>query len=49
MNNLLAGILPQAGGLEASGSGKYTAAMGILALLSVAGSGGGRAFPVRRA
>jgi Ni/Fe-hydrogenase subunit HybB-like protein len=41
MNNLLAGILPQTGGLEASGSGKYTAAMGILALLSVVGVAAG--------
>ena len=37
MNNLLAGILPQAGGLEASGSGKYTFTVGVLALLSVVG------------
>jgi len=41
MNNLLAGILPQAGGLEASGSGKYSAAMGLLALLSVLGVAAG--------
>ncbi len=41
MNNLLAGILPQAGGLEASGSGKYTAAMGILAMLSLLGIAAG--------
>ena len=41
MNSPLAGILPQAGGLEASGSGKYTAAMGILAVLSVLGVAAG--------
>ena len=41
MNSPLAGILPQTGGLEASGSGKYTAAMGILALLSVVGVAAG--------
>jgi Ni/Fe-hydrogenase subunit HybB-like protein len=41
MNGPLAGILPQTGGLEASGSGKYTAAMGILALLSVVGVAAG--------
>lgn len=37
MNNLLAGILPQAGGLEANGSGKYTFTVGVLALFSVVG------------
>jgi Ni/Fe-hydrogenase subunit HybB-like protein len=41
MNDLLAGIVPQAGGLEASSSGKYTAAMGILAVLSVLGVAAG--------
>ncbi len=41
MNNLLAGILPQTGGLEASGSGKYTLTVAILALLSVAGVAAG--------
>jgi molybdopterin-containing oxidoreductase family membrane subunit len=41
MNSPLAGILPQTGGLEASGSGKYTAAMGILAMLSVVGVAAG--------
>jgi len=37
MNNLLAGILPQSGGLEASGSGKYTLTVAVLALVSVVG------------
>jgi molybdopterin-containing oxidoreductase family membrane subunit len=41
MNNLLAGILPQEGGLEAAGSGKYTMTIGILALLTVVGVGAG--------
>ncbi len=41
MNNLLAGILPQEGGLVATGSGKYNVAMGILALLSLAGIAAG--------
>jgi len=41
MNNLLAGILPQEGGLVATGSGKYNIAMGILALLSVVGVAAG--------
>ncbi len=37
MNKLLAGILPRTGGLEVSGSGKYTFTVAVLALLSVAG------------
>ncbi len=37
MKNLLAGILPQSGGLEASGSGKYTLTVAVLALVSVIG------------
>jgi Ni/Fe-hydrogenase subunit HybB-like protein len=41
MNNMLAGILPQEGGLEASGSGKYNLTIGLLALLTVIGVGAG--------
>ena len=41
MNNLLTGILPQEGGLAATGSGRYNAAMGILALLSLMGVAAG--------
>ncbi len=41
MNNLLAGILPEEGGLEATGSGKYTIAIGLLALLTVVGVAAG--------
>jgi Ni/Fe-hydrogenase subunit HybB-like protein len=41
MNNLLAGILPQEGGLVATGSGKYNITIGILALLSVVGVAAG--------
>jgi len=41
MNNLLAGILPQTGGLEATGSGRYNLAIAILALLSALGIGAG--------
>jgi molybdopterin-containing oxidoreductase family membrane subunit len=41
MNNLLAGVLPQEGGLEASGSGKYTAAIGLLGLLTLVGVAAG--------
>ncbi len=41
MNNVLAGILPQEGGLEATGSGKYTIAIGLLALLTVVGVAAG--------
>ncbi len=37
MNNLLAGILPAEGGLEATGSGKYTMTIGLLALLTLVG------------
>jgi molybdopterin-containing oxidoreductase family membrane subunit len=41
MNNILAGILPEEGGLEAAGSGKYTITIGLLALLTVVGVGAG--------
>ncbi|MCP3889083.1 MAG: polysulfide reductase NrfD [Desulfobulbaceae bacterium] len=41
MNNLLAGILPAEGGLEATGSGKYNVAIGLMALLTVIGVGAG--------
>ncbi len=41
MNNVLSGILPQAGGLEATGSGKYNIAIGLLALLSAVGIAAG--------
>ena len=41
MNNLLAGILPAEGGLEASGSGKYTITIGLLALLTLVGVAAG--------
>lgn len=41
MNNLLAGVLPQEGGLEATDSGKYTLAIGFLALLTLVGVGAG--------
>jgi len=41
MNNLLAGILPQEGGLEASESGKYNIVLGLLALLTVVGVAAG--------
>ncbi len=41
MNNFLAGVLPQEGGLEASGSGKYTAAIGLCGLLTVLGVAAG--------
>ncbi|MEE4134509.1 MAG: NrfD/PsrC family molybdoenzyme membrane anchor subunit, partial [Desulforhopalus sp.] len=41
MNNVLAGILPQEGGLVATGSGKYSLTVGILALLTVVGVGAG--------
>lgn len=41
MNNVLAGILPQEGGLEAAGSGKYTLTIGVLALLTVVGVAAG--------
>ena len=41
MNNYLAGVLPQTGGLEASGSGKYMAAIGLCGLLTVLGVAAG--------
>ncbi|MCP4339409.1 MAG: polysulfide reductase NrfD [Desulfobulbaceae bacterium] len=41
MNNVLAGILPKEGGLEAAGSGKYTIAIGLLSLLTVVGVAAG--------
>jgi len=41
MNNLLAGILPQEGGLEAAESGKYNLTIGLLALLTLVGVGAG--------
>ena len=41
MGNLLAGVFPRAGGLEASGSSKYTLTVAVLALLSVAGVAAG--------
>jgi molybdopterin-containing oxidoreductase family membrane subunit len=37
----LAGILPQEGGLEATGSGKYNLTIGLLALLTIVGVGAG--------
>lgn len=41
MNNLLAGILPQEGGLEASEAGKYNIALGLLALVTLVGVAAG--------
>ena len=41
MNNILGGILPQEGGLEATGSGKYTLAISLLALLTLVGVAAG--------
>ena len=41
MNKLLAGVLPQEGGLEASVSGKYTAAIGLCGLLTLIGVAAG--------
>ena len=41
MNSMLAGILPQEGGLEAAGSGKYNIAIGLLALLTAVGVAAG--------
>ena len=41
MNNVLAGILPQEGGLEAAGSGKYSITIGLLALMTVVGVAAG--------
>ena len=41
MNRMLEGILPQEGGLEASVSGKYAAAIGLCGLLTLVGVGAG--------
>ena len=41
MNNSLAGILPQEGGLEAVGSGKYTITIALLGLLTLVGVAAG--------
>lgn len=41
MNNLLAGILPGEGGLEATGSQKYTITIGLLGLMTVVGVAAG--------
>ncbi len=41
MNNVLAGILPQEGGLVVSGSGKYNLTIAILGLLTLVGIGAG--------
>ena len=41
MNRMLAGILPQEGGLEASVSWKYAAAIGLCGLLTLVGVGAG--------
>ncbi len=41
MNNVLAGIVPQEGGLEAAGSGKYSITIGLLALMTVVGVAAG--------
>lgn len=41
MNRLLAGVLPQEGGLEGSISGKYTAAIGLCGLLTLVGVAAG--------
>ncbi|MBM9529200.1 polysulfide reductase NrfD [Desulfoprunum benzoelyticum] len=41
MNRMLAGVLPQEGGLEASVSGKYAAAIGLCGLLTLVGVGAG--------
>jgi Ni/Fe-hydrogenase subunit HybB-like protein len=41
MNNVLAGIIPAEGGLEATGSSKYNVAIWLLALLTVVGVGAG--------
>lgn len=41
MNNVLAGILPAEGGLEATESGKYNIAIGLLGLLTLVGIGAG--------
>ena len=37
MNNLLAGVLPQEGGLDSSSSWKYSAAVYLCGLLTIAG------------
>ena len=41
MNNILEGILPQEGGLQATGSGKYNLTIGLLALLTLVGVAAG--------
>jgi molybdopterin-containing oxidoreductase family membrane subunit len=41
MDNVLAGILPKEGGLEATGSGKYTFIIGLLGLMTVIGVAAG--------
>lgn len=41
MNNLLAGVLPQEGGLEATDSGKFNLALGVLGVLTILGVGAG--------
>ncbi len=41
MNNLLAGIIPEEGGLEAAGSGKYTITIALLGLLTLVGIAAG--------
>lgn len=41
MNNLMTGVLPQEGGLEATGSGKFNLAIGLMALLTLVGVGAG--------
>jgi len=41
MNDVLAGILPKEGGLEAAGSGKYNLAIGLLALMTLVGVAAG--------
>jgi len=41
MNNLLAGVLPQEGGLEVPVSGKYNLAIGLMGLLTVVGVAAG--------
>ena len=41
MNNYLAGVLPQEGGLVANGAGKYNWVVGLMALLTVVGIGAG--------
>ncbi|PHR24057.1 MAG: polysulfide reductase [Desulfotalea sp.] len=41
MNNVLAGVIPAEGGFEATTSGKYNIAIGLLALLTLVGVGAG--------